>query len=86
MNAMKTISLSELRKRTGVWIREAGRIGTLIITDRGKPIARLEAVAPELKINPFLTRKLRPGYAKLRGKLGGGPEITQIVSEDRGAR
>ena len=83
---MKTISLRELHECTGTWVREAARIGALIITDRGKPVARLEAVTTDLQINPFLTRKLRPGYAKLRGKLGGGTESTQIVSEDRGAR
>lgn len=86
MSLMKSISLRELHESTGAWVREAVRIGTLIITDRGKPIARLEAVTADLQINPFLTRKLRPGYAKLRGKLGGGPDSTQIVSEDRDAR
>lgn len=86
MSLMKTISLRELHESTGAWVREAARIGTLVITDRGKPVARLEAVTTDLQINPFLTRKLRPGYAKLRGKLGGGTESTHIVSENRDAR
>jgi antitoxin (DNA-binding transcriptional repressor) of toxin-antitoxin stability system len=83
---MKTISLRELRESTGTWVREAARVGALVITDRGKPVARLEAIAVDLQINPFLARKLRPGYAKLRGKLGGGTESTRIVSEERDAR
>jgi antitoxin (DNA-binding transcriptional repressor) of toxin-antitoxin stability system len=83
---MKTIPLRELHESTGAWVREAARIGTLVITDRGKPIARLEAVTTDLQINPFLTRKLRPGYSKLRGKLVGGAESTQIVSDDRDSR
>jgi antitoxin (DNA-binding transcriptional repressor) of toxin-antitoxin stability system len=83
---MKTISLRELHESTGTWVREAARVGTLVITDRGKPVARLEAITADAKINPFLTRKLRPGYAKLRGKLGDGTTSTQIVSEDRDAR
>lgn len=82
---MKTISLRELHESTGAWVREAARLGTLVITDRGKPVARLEAVTGDLQINPFLKRRLRPGYAKLRGKLGGGTESTKIISEDRGA-
>lgn len=83
---MKTISLRELHESTGTWVREAARIGPLVITDRGKPVARLEAVVTDLQINPFLTRKPRPGYAKPRGKLKGGTENTQTVSEDRDSR
>ena len=83
---MKTISLRELHESTGTWVREAARIGRLVMTDRGKPVARLEAVVADLQINPFLTRKLRPGYAKLRGKLKGGTESTQTVAEDRDSR
>ena len=83
---MKTISLRELHESTGIWVREAARIGALVITDRSKPVARLEAVTTDQQINPFLKRKLRPGYAKLRCKLGGGAESTQIISENWDAR
>jgi antitoxin (DNA-binding transcriptional repressor) of toxin-antitoxin stability system len=86
MSHMKTISLRELHESTGAWVREAARVGALVITDRGTPIARLEAVTTEYQVNPFLSRKLRPGYAKLRGKLGGGSNSTQIISNDRDAR
>jgi antitoxin (DNA-binding transcriptional repressor) of toxin-antitoxin stability system len=60
---MKTISLRELHESTGTWVREALRVGALVITDRGTPIARLEAVTTEYQVNPFLSRKLRPGFA-----------------------
>lgn len=86
MSLMKTISLRELHESTGAWVREAARIGALVITDRGKPIARLEAVTADLQINPFITRKLRPGYSKLRGKLNDGTESTQTISDDRDSR
>lgn len=83
---MKTISLRELHESTGTWVREAARLGAVLITERGKPIARLEAVSAELQVNPFLRRKLRPGFAKLRGKLGGATESTNIISEERDSR
>ena len=83
---MKTISLRELHESTGAWVREAARIGAVVITDRGKPIARLEAITTEYQVNPFLSRKVRPGFAKLRGKLGGGSDSMQIIAEDRDAR
>lgn len=86
LSLMKTISLRQLHESTGAWVREAARIGALVITDRGKPVARLEAVTTGLQINPFLTRKLRPGYSKFRGKLSGGAESTQIISDDRDSR
>lgn len=86
MSHMKTISLRELHESTGAWVREAARIGAVVITDRGKPIARLEAITTEYQVNPFLSRKVRPGFAKLRGKLGGGSDSMQIIAEDRDAR
>jgi antitoxin (DNA-binding transcriptional repressor) of toxin-antitoxin stability system len=86
MSLMKSISLRELHESTGAWVREATRIGALVITDRGKPVARLEAITSELQVNPFLARKLRLGYAKLRGKLSGGTESTRILSQDRDTR
>lgn len=83
---MKTISIRELHESTGNWVREAARTGALVVTDRGKPIARIEAIAADIPANPFLQRKIRPGYAKLRGKLGGGDDSTQMVSDDRDNR
>lgn len=83
---MKKISIRELHESTGNWVREAARVGALVITDHGKPIARIEAIAADTQSNPFLQRKLRPGYAKLRGKLGGGADSAVIVSDDRDGR
>jgi antitoxin (DNA-binding transcriptional repressor) of toxin-antitoxin stability system len=80
---MKAISIRELHERTGAWVRKAVELGAITVTDRGKPVVRLEAV-PEVKaVNPFRARRLRPGYARLRGKLGGGTDSTAIVSEGR---
>lgn len=83
---MKKISICEPHERTGAWVREAARIGPLVIPNRGKPVARREAVTADFKANPFLTRKLRPGYLKLRGKLGGGAGSALIVSGGRDSR
>ena len=33
--------------------------------------------------NPFRVRRLRPGYVRLRGKLGRGTDSAAILSEDR---
>jgi prevent-host-death family protein len=81
---MKTISIRELHARTGAWVRRAVELGAITVTERGKPVVRLEAVADARSANLFRDRRLRPGYARLRGKLGRGTDSTTIVSEDRG--
>jgi antitoxin (DNA-binding transcriptional repressor) of toxin-antitoxin stability system len=80
---MKTISLKELHERTGVWVRKAVELGSIVVTERGKPLVRLEALVDVTPTNPFQVRRLRPGYARLRGKLGRGTDSAAIVSEDR---
>ena len=80
---MKTISLKELHERTGAWVRKAVKLGAITVTDRGKPLARLEAIVEERRPNPFRTRRLRAGYARLRGKLGGGTDSTVIIADNR---
>lgn len=85
---MKTVSIRELHQRTGSLVREAGRLGGLIVTERGTPVARIEPAGHKLPINPFRDRKLVPAYARLlrSGKLGAGTDSTRIVSDSRDDR
>jgi len=80
---MKTISIRELHERTGAWVRKAVELGAITVTERGKPLVRLQSVLDVGPANPFQERRLRPGYARLRGKLGRGTDSTAILSEDR---
>ncbi len=80
---MKTISIRELHERTGAWVRRAVELGAITVTERGKPLVRLQSILDVKPANPFQERRLRPGYARLRGKLGRGTDSTTIVSEDR---
>ena len=88
MSHMKHVSLRELHEKTGALIRNARRLGGLVITDRGAPIARIEPVDSRLAPNPFLSRTVLPAYQRLlrSGRLGRGTDSTQIVSDDRDAR
>jgi antitoxin (DNA-binding transcriptional repressor) of toxin-antitoxin stability system len=85
---MKQVSLRELHEKTGSLVRDAKRLGGLIVTDRGAPVARIEPVDSRPAPNPFLTRKLLPSYRRLldSGRLAGGTDSTQIVSDDRDGR
>ena len=80
---MKTISIRELHEKTGDWVRRSAKLGTITVTDRGKPVARIEPVEAVAAVNPFAARKLRPGYARLLGKLDGGTDSTEAVAADR---
>ena len=86
MGHMKTISIRELHERTGAWVRRAAELGSITVTERGRPIARLEAVEGPSRQNPFLARKPRPGYNRLMGKLTGGTDSVTMMSEDREGR
>lgn len=80
---MKTISIRELHERTGAWVRKAVELGAITVTKRGKPLVRLEAIVDASPTNPFQERRLRPGYARLKGTLGRGSDSTAIISQDR---
>ena len=85
MRHMKQVSLRDLHEKTGALIRNARRLGGLIVTDRGAPVARIEPVDARPAPNPFLARKVLPAYQRLlrSGRLGRGHDSTLIVSDDR---
>jgi hypothetical protein len=64
-------------------VRKAVELGAITVTERGKPVVRLEQIDAVKAANPFRTRRVRPGFARLAGKLGRGTDSTMIVSEDR---
>ena len=80
---MKSISLRKLHERTGAWVRKAVKLGAIIVTEPGNPLVRLVAVSDARPVKPYRVRRLRPGYAGFRGKLGRGTNTTAIISEHR---
>lgn len=80
---MKSISIRELHEKTGEWVRRSEKLGAIIVTDRGKAVARIMPVEATSSVNPFAARKLRPGYKRMLGSLQEGTDSAQSVSEDR---
>ena len=80
---MKTISIRELHEKTGEWVRRSEKLGAIIVTDRGKAVARIMPVEASAAANPFARRKLRRAYSRMLGSLKGGTDSTHSVSEDR---
>lgn len=85
---MKQVTLRELHENTGALVREAVRLGGMVVTDRGTPIARNEPADRQLVAKPFRQRRVLPAYQELldAGALQGGTDSTQMIREDRDSR
>jgi antitoxin (DNA-binding transcriptional repressor) of toxin-antitoxin stability system len=82
------VTLRELHENTGTLVREAVRLGGLVVTDRGTPIARIEPALRQRVDKPFQHRRILPAYQELldTGALRGGMDSTQMIREDRDSR
>jgi len=82
---MKRISIRELHEKTGKYIRKAAKEGELLVTDRGKAIAKIVPQRETPEVPYFARRVLTPGFRRLgkNGRLRGGTDATRIVSDDR---
>ncbi|HWB06565.1 MAG TPA: hypothetical protein VG796_26305 [Verrucomicrobiales bacterium] len=83
---MIAISIRELHEQTDLWVRKATEQEPIVLTDNGQAIARIVPVPAVPAKNPFLNRKLLPGFAALQAKLHGGTDSTEIISEMRDGR
>jgi antitoxin (DNA-binding transcriptional repressor) of toxin-antitoxin stability system len=85
---MKRVTLRELHENTGTLIREAVRLGGLVVTDHGTPIARIEPTSRPTIDKPFKRRRILPAYQEFLDAraLQGGTDSTQIIEEDRDSR
>lgn len=85
---MRQVTLRELHENTGTLVREAVRLGGLVVTDRGTPIARIEPASLPATDKPFKRRRILPAYQELLDAraLRGGTDSAQIIQEDRDNR
>ena len=92
---MRTVGSRELKNRLGRYLGLVGKGETIIVTDRGKPVARLVPPEPEpgttYSIEDVLKRleaegHLRRGTGKFRPfkpiRVKGKP-LSQMILEDR---
>ena len=56
---MKTISIRELHRSTGGWVRYAASKGPVVVTDRGHRVAALQAFKASLLGKPLPDREAR---------------------------
>lgn len=80
---MKTISRRELHEETGGWVRRARRHGEILVTDRGRAVAKIVPQEPEPQAPYFSRRNPSPRFRAIMDELEGGTDSTQTISEDR---
>lgn len=90
---MKTIEIPirELHARTGHFVRWAAKQGEIIVTERGKPAARLSPLTPAAQHAPTTLaarRRLRADYrsALAAGRLTSTEDSTRSLSETAALR
>jgi prevent-host-death family protein len=82
---MKVISIRELHDKTGEWIREAAEHGEILVTNRGKTVAKILPDTDRKDTPYFSNRRMSSAFRKLlgQGKFQGGTDSTIIISENR---
>ena len=68
MSHMKEISIRELHRRTGAWVRSARKYGSILVRDRHRPVARITPATEEPEVNRFAAWKPKR-FATLCWKL-----------------
>lgn len=83
MSHMKEISIRELHRNTGAWVRSARKYGAILVRDRRRPVARITPATEEPEVNRFATwRPLKRFAAAIDRPIAGTP-VEELVSEDR---
>ena len=85
MSHMATVSIRELHRKTGDWVRRAAQCEEITVTDRGVPVALLRALPEAEAPCAWTKRKLTPAFKSLRkaGRLRIETDSAEVVSEDR---
>ena len=82
---MKAVTIRELHAKTGRLLREASHHGQILVTDNGRPIARILPDPPPPEAPYFARRVPTAAFKKLdeSGKTGRATDITEMISQDR---
>jgi prevent-host-death family protein len=83
------VGIRELRADLSRWVRRVGAGEEIVVTDRGKAVARLVPIDGERRIDRLIREgRVIPASRPWRGELpkpieGAGP-LSDLVLEDRG--
>jgi antitoxin (DNA-binding transcriptional repressor) of toxin-antitoxin stability system len=80
---MKEISIRELHRNTGAWVRNARKYGAILVRDRRRPIARITPASEEPEVNRFAAWRPLKKFAAMLDRPVRGTPVADIVSDDR---
>lgn len=83
MSHMKEISIRELHRKTGAWVRSARKYGSILVRDRRTAVATLVPVTEAPVVNLFEHWKPLKRFAQALGRPVKGTPVEQLVSGDR---
>ena len=63
---MVKITIRELHMKTGEWVRKVADAGTVVVSDRGRPVAKLVGFTSNDQGTPFAQRELVKGFSAMR--------------------
>ena len=83
MSHMKEISIRELHRKTGAWVRSARKYGAILVRDRNTPVATLTPVAEAPAVNVFEGWRPLKKFAAALDRPVGGTSVEDLISRDR---
>ena len=83
MSRMKEISIRELHRRTGAWVRNTRKYGPILIRDRNTPVAKLIPISGEPLENLFNSWKPLKKFQEALDRPIGGTPVEEIIGQDR---
>ena len=79
---MKTITIRELHRATGEWVRRAAQ-GEVNVTERGRLIAKIVPAQPVPSKAFFAKPRFTRAFLAHRKHLRSGHDITRLISDER---
>ena len=83
MSHMKEISIRELHRNTGAWVRSARKYGSILVRDRNTPVATLVPATQRPLVNLFDRWKPQRKFAAALERPVRGTPVERIISDDR---
>lgn len=80
---MKAISIRELHRNTGKWVRSAKRYGAIVVNDRNLAVARLVPMNGQDNEDRFSKWKPLKRFARALARPVRGTPVGRIISNDR---
>jgi antitoxin (DNA-binding transcriptional repressor) of toxin-antitoxin stability system len=79
---MKTITIRELHRATGEWVRRAA-VGEVNVTERGRLVAKIVPAQPAPLTAFFAKPSFTRAFLAHRKHLRGGDDMTELISAER---